>query len=36
VKGETVAIFFGTLAAEFDEFWPKAEAVLKTVEWKGA
>jgi hypothetical protein len=36
VKGETVTIFFGAPAAEFDEFWPKAKTVLKTVEWKGA
>lgn len=34
-KGETVAIDFGSPAAEFDEFLPEAEKVLKTVEWKG-
>jgi hypothetical protein len=36
VQGETVTIDFGSPATEFDEFWPKAEKVLDSVEWKGA
>ncbi len=35
VKGETVTIDFGSPAAEFDEFLPKAEKVLDSVEWEG-
>ena len=35
VEGQTVAIDFGSPAAEFDEFLPDAEKVLKTVEWNG-
>jgi hypothetical protein len=35
VKGRTVIIHFGSPAAKFDEYWPEAEKVLKTVEWKG-
>jgi hypothetical protein len=36
VEGETVTIDFGSPAAEFDEFAPKAEKVIDSVEWKGA
>ncbi len=36
VQGERVTIDFGSLATEFDEFAPKAEKVLDSVEWKGA
>jgi len=36
VKGETVVITFGGPAVEFEEFLPKAQEVLDTVEWKGA
>ena len=36
VGGETVTIGFGSPAAEFDEFAPKAQKVLRTVEWKDA
>jgi hypothetical protein len=35
VQGETVTIDFGSTATEFDEFVPKAQKVLKTVEWEG-
>ena len=35
VKGEQVSIVFGSPAAKFDESWPEADRVLKTVEWKG-
>jgi hypothetical protein len=36
VGGETVTIGFGSPAAEFDEFAPKTQKVLRTVEWKDA
>jgi hypothetical protein len=36
VQGETVTIDFGSPAAEFDEFAPKAEKVIDSVEWKGS
>jgi hypothetical protein len=36
VQGETVTIDFGSPAVEFDEFEPKAEKVLDSVEWKDA
>jgi hypothetical protein len=36
VKGETVVIDFSSPAAWFDESWPEAEKVIKTVEWRGA
>jgi len=36
VQGERVTIDFFSLATEFDEFAPKAEKVLDSVEWKGA
>jgi hypothetical protein len=36
VQGERVTIDFGSPATEFDEFAPKAEKVLDSVEWKGA
>ena len=35
VKGKTVIIDFGSPAAEFDEYWPEAEKVVKSVQWKG-
>lgn len=35
VKGETVVIDFSSPAAWFDESWPEAEKVIKTVEWRG-
>jgi hypothetical protein len=35
VKGETVVIDFSSSAAWFDESWPEAEKVIKTVEWRG-
>ncbi len=35
VKGETVVIDFSSPAANFDESWPEAEKVIKTVEWRG-
>ena len=34
-KGKTVIIDFGSPAAEFDEYWPEAEKVVKSVQWKG-
>ncbi len=34
VKGKTVTIAISAPAAKFDEFWPKAQTVLKSVEWK--
>jgi hypothetical protein len=36
VEGETVTIAITALADKFDEFLPKAQKVLDTVEWKGA
>src|SRR5918997_911383 len=36
VKGETVTIDFESLKPDFDEFAPKAEKVLDTVEWRGS
>ena len=35
LKGETVAIDFGSPAEKFDDFWPKAQQALDTVEWEG-
>ena len=35
-KGETVIIDFGSPAAKFDEYWPKAEKVVESVKWKGS
>ena len=32
----TVTIDFGSPAVEFDEFEPKAERVLDSVEWRGS
>jgi hypothetical protein len=36
VKGQTVIIDFGSPAAEFDEYWPEAEKVVESVQWKGS
>jgi hypothetical protein len=36
VQGKTVTIDFGSPAVEFDEFVPKAERVLDSVEWRGS
>jgi hypothetical protein len=36
VKGQTVIIDFGSPAAKFDEYWPQAEKVVKSVQWKGS
>jgi hypothetical protein len=36
VKGETVVIDFGSPAAKFDEYWPEAEEVVQSVQWKGS
>jgi hypothetical protein len=36
VKGQTVIIDFGSSAAEFDEYWPQAEKVVQSVQWKGS
>jgi hypothetical protein len=36
VKGQTVIIDFGSSAAEFDEYWPEAEKVVQSVQWKGS
>jgi hypothetical protein len=36
VEGQTVTIFFGGPAVEFEESLPKAQEVLETVEWEGA
>jgi hypothetical protein len=36
VKGETVAIDFGSPAEKFDEFWPKAQKVGDSVKWRGS
>jgi hypothetical protein len=36
VEGETVTIMFGGPAVDFEEFLPKAQKVLDTVEWGGA
>ena len=35
VEGQTVAIAFGSPAAEFDEFLPEAKKVADSVEWEG-
>jgi len=35
VEGETVTIFFGGPAVDFEELLPKAQKVLNTVKWKG-
>ena|SRR5215203_3772638 len=35
VKGQTVTIFVESSALGFDEFLPKAQQVIETVEWKG-
>jgi hypothetical protein len=35
VEGETVTILFGGPAVDFEEFLPKAQKVLDTVEWEG-
>lgn len=35
VQVETAVLDFGSPAEKFDEFWPKAQQVLGTVEWKG-
>jgi hypothetical protein len=35
VEGETVVIFFGGPAVEFEETLPKSQKVLATVEWEG-
>jgi len=34
VKGKTVTIMIESSALGFDEFLPKAQQVIKTVEWK--
>ncbi len=36
VEGETVTVALHSRTTEFDEFAPKAEKVLDSVEWKGA
>jgi hypothetical protein len=36
VKGQTVIIDFVSPAAEFDEYWPEAEKVVESVQWKGS
>src|SRR5215211_725295 len=36
VKGQTVIIDFGSPAAKFDEYWPEAEKVVESVQWKGS
>lgn len=36
VEGETVTILFGGPAVDFEEFLPKAQKVIDTVEWEGA
>jgi hypothetical protein len=36
VKGQEVIIDFGSPATEFDEYWPEAEKVVKSVKWKGS
>jgi hypothetical protein len=36
VEGQTVTIFFGGPAVEFEESLPKAQEVLETVDWEGA
>jgi hypothetical protein len=36
VKGQTVIIDFGSPTAEFDEYWPEAEKVVQSVQWKGS
>ncbi len=35
VKGKTVTIFVETTPQAFEEFLPKAQKVIETVEWKG-
>jgi hypothetical protein len=35
-KGQTVIIDFGSPAAKFDEYWPEAEKVVQSVQWKGS
>jgi hypothetical protein len=36
VEGQTVTIFFGGPAVEFEESLPQAQEVLETVDWEGA
>jgi hypothetical protein len=36
VEGKTVVIDVAAQAGKFDEFLPKAQKVLDTVEWEGA
>ena len=36
VKGEAVSIGIFSPTSDFDEFAPKAQKVLDTVDWKGA
>lgn len=36
IKGETVIVIISAPGVKFDEFLPKAQRVLETVEWKGA
>jgi hypothetical protein len=36
VKGQTVVIDFGSSAAKFDEYWPEAEKVVESLQWKGS
>ncbi len=36
VEGETVTVYFGSLAAEFDEFAPDAQKVVDSVKWGGS
>ena len=36
VEGETVTILFGGPAVDFEEFLPKAQKLLDTVEWESA
>jgi ribosomal protein L14E/L6E/L27E len=36
IKGETVTIFVESSPQGFEEFMPKAQKVIETVEWKGA
>ena len=36
VKGQTVPVFVEAPVSGFEEFLPKAQKVIKTVEWEGA
>ena len=36
VEGQTVTVYYGGTAKEFDEVAPEAQKVIDTVEWRGS